>query len=245
MDREGRMTIFDAHLHLSREDRSKRPSARLSGGLAISRSTDENKYCVEAARQLGLKCAVFVGKAQRELDRVVRLIRKERTCAYDHLELGERFDAVAFDQVCNASVQAGTPLIVHVSHHDRRRTDPRLVNACLGYIAENFPELKTIVAHVASENYEIAMNHAKFNTNLFFDISRANETARRVGKSSATDLLRDMAEVIPAARFIFGTDQLGPGDPAASIEHEAVCNVFSGEERCHVLADNALGLFTA
>jgi predicted TIM-barrel fold metal-dependent hydrolase len=246
MDWEGGMTrIFDAHLHLSRETRSKHPSARLSGGLAISRSAAENQFYVQAARRLGLKCAVFVGGSQRELDRVVRLIHEERACAYDHLELGERFDAGAFDQVCDASVQAGTPLVVHVNGHDHRRTDPGLVDACLGYVAENFPQLKTVVAHAAGENCGIAIHHARLNPNLFLDISRASETARRVGKFSATDLLRGMAEVIPAARFIFGTDQLGPGDPAASIEYEAACNVFLGEERCQVLADNALGLFTA
>lgn len=236
--------IFDAHLHLPRTQVDVSFSSEFGGGLAISRSTNENLSYIKTTRKLGLRCAVFVGESQRHLDQLVRWIELGWASAYAHVELLEHFDSKVLSPFCHASLRAGTPIVVHLSHHDHKRTAPTLVASCVDYLTENFPSLKVIVAHLAGENFSVALSRMEPNPNLFFDISRLAETADRAGRSSPRDLLKLLSETIPPTRIIFGTDQVGMWDPTSSIEYASVRHVFSDVESDQVLAGNALSLFS-
>jgi predicted TIM-barrel fold metal-dependent hydrolase len=235
--------IFDAHLHLSPALDEPPAASELMGGLAISRSVDENDLYVRAARRLGLRCAVFVGGTAGALDRVLSWIESGQACAYDHVELVDRFDPSEVSPILDASCRAGRPFVLHLSHHGKKRTPAALVSSCLDYLTENFPQLKVVVAHLASENCHTALRFADANANLFFDISRLAETSERLGSSSPVDLLRSLADTIPVSRIIFGTDQVSVWNPVNSIEYSAIREVFSDQDSREILASNGLTVF--
>jgi hypothetical protein len=208
--------IFDGHLHLPSSPIEEVIPSQLMGGLAISKSVEENELYVRAAQRLGLKCAVFVGGSEGDLERVMRWVEDGEACAYDHVELCDRFDARKMYPMLKASSRTGRPFVAHFSHHNENRTPDSLVSSCLDYLTENFPGLRVVVAHLGSENYETVLAFADANPNLFLDISRLKETAERGGWFSPIDLLKDLADSVPASQIIFGTDQVGPWDPASS-----------------------------
>ena len=234
--------IFDAHLHLGARSNEPLGVPPFIGGLAISRSADDNKLYVQAASELGLNCAVFIGPSELDRKQAIQWIADGSACAYDHIELLDDFAPTKFRWVCNASVQGGKPLVVHLSHHDRRHTNPTLVSACLEYVTDNFPGLNVIIAHLAGENFSTAVAFARYNPNLFFDISKLAETAERLGMALPRDLLKRLRAALPSTRILFGTDQVAPWNPKWSVEYSAVCEAFSEAEATQVLATNALSL---
>jgi predicted TIM-barrel fold metal-dependent hydrolase len=85
----------------------------------------------------------------------------------------------------------------------------------LTYVAEAYPELKVVVAHLGGEHCPEVLRHAEVNTNVFLEMSTLEQTSEKLSMRVPADVLRAVIDRVGPGRVLFGSDLLRPRRPYA------------------------------
>jgi predicted TIM-barrel fold metal-dependent hydrolase len=235
--------LFDTHVHLSDPKMSRIEGRGSANVLLISRSLAENHACLDFSNSIGAPCAVFIGHNFAERMEAAQLMRENHAIGYDHLEAVGRFSKELVRIIFAASRESRSPVILHLSRHDGGEFPLIEARRCLDYVSEHFPAQKVVISHLGGENCREVSDFAIRNPNIFLDTSCLSETTLRIGTKDPIDTLKFVAERVPAAQLVFGSDQFWPTNYENCVELESVKQVFAPRELKSVLVDNALSVF--
>ena len=201
--------MFDIHRHLA---------PREMGGIrvrqnvcVISRNSEENLDCFAAARTHGVPCALFAAPDASDWANVCDLVSRRQVLAYWHCELLALSKCHLVAPLLNACQSAGLPLIVHLSRHDEVRYACDEAGGWLYYLRDQWPEVPLIVSHLGGENALEVFRTMKSDPRILVDLSCWQETAKRAGFGSSSELLDELVSTAHITQLLFGSDSGWPG----------------------------------
>ena len=202
---------FDMHFHIAgrlvAEDHHRQPPPL---GCVVSRSVTENPNCLRFAASTNNECALFADPQDEHWDKLLELVDSGTALAYQHIERLGKQSLHRFDPLLTVSERIGSPVVLHISRHDKSRFDASEASFCLRRIVERFPDLSVVISHIGGENFREALRWGNAHPNIYLDTSRATETAQRAGFSNASEVLRSASEAIGADRLVYGSDLTWP-----------------------------------
>lgn len=200
--------MIDFHCHSPREGDRLNSDGEMS--CVISRGVHENDRCRQFAKRYGLFPALFAQPGTSSWKQVCESVSKGEALAYLHPYRVPLENRSHYLTLLHETRRAQMPLVIHLSRHGLEQMPAEDAQSWIEYIRAETENVPLIISHAGGENCRVAIRASSQWPNIFFDLSRWEDTARRSEFKSDLELLRALRQVVTPSRLLFGSDCVWP-----------------------------------